>query len=125
MFDIFDSNVIKITRGNSAALIITPIDNVTGDPYILSEGDVVIFTLQSIKTGEKILQKFLTSENQDDGNIVCNLEPEDTLDMPTGEYKYDCLLKTNDGQAVTFISSSFVITEAIGVYTDNGGVNDG
>jgi hypothetical protein len=45
--------------------------------------------------------------------------------LTTGEYLYDVLLLTSDGQAITFISSSLVIEKAIGLYTDAGGGDNG
>lgn len=122
MFYIFDENVIKLTRGNSALIDITPIDNSTGAPFILSEGDKVLFTVKS-KSGEKVLQKVLTNENygdEEDTSLNCEITQEDTINLITGEYYYDCLLLTSDDQAVTFISSSLVIQKAIGTANDLG-----
>lgn len=119
MFDIFDNNVIKINRGNSAVVNITPIDTDTGAPIILSEGDRVLFTVKDLN-GESVFQKVLTSENysgEQDDSLDCEIEPEDTIDLPTGEYQYDCLFLSGS-QAVTFISSAFIIEKALGVYTD-------
>lgn len=119
MFDIFDANVIHITRGNSANINITPIDTDEGAPIILYEGDKVLFTVKNAK-GETVIQKTLTYENYEDPedkSLDCEIEPEDTIDLPTGEYQYDCLFLSGS-QAVTFISSAFIIEKALGVYTD-------
>jgi hypothetical protein len=43
--------------------------------------------------------------------------------LNVGEYFYDCLLLMDDGQAITFISSKFIILEAAGYYTDGGESN--
>ena len=51
MFDIFDKNVIRIARGNSANINITPIDTDTGTPVILQEGDKVLFTVKNQNGG--------------------------------------------------------------------------
>lgn len=129
MFNIFDDNVIEITRGNSALINITPIDTDTGAPFKLSEGDKVLFTLKN-KRGANVLQKTLTSENYDDeedDSINLELEPEDTINLISGEYLYDCLLITSEDQVATFISSSLIIKEALGLYTDTpeGGESSG
>ena len=120
MFDLFDNNRIEITKGNTATIDITPIDNETGEPIVLGSGDYILFTVKS-KNGTKVIQKTLTSDNYDDEmdtSINCDLETSDTVELLTGEYPYDCLLVTSDGQAVTFISSSLVIKEAIGMPND-------
>lgn len=51
MFDIFDKNIIRIMRGNSASINITPIDTDTGTPVILQEGDKVLFTVKNQNGG--------------------------------------------------------------------------
>lgn len=120
MFDIFEGNVVSITKGNSAAIDITPIDTESGDPYILQQGDKVLFTVKN-RRQETVIQKVLTNADYtdaEDTSLNCDLEPADTADLLTGEYKYDCLLITSDGQAVTFIKSAFIIEEAVGMYTD-------
>lgn len=129
MFNIFDENIIEITRGNSAVIDITPIDTDTGAPFKLSEGDRVLFTLKS-KRGTKVFQKVLTNadyESEEDDSLNLELAPEDTIDLISGEYFYDCLLLTDDNQAATFISSTLIIKEAIGLYTDTleGGGSNG
>ena len=123
MFNIFDPNIIQITKGNTATIDITPINTATGDPYILDEGDKVLFTVKN-RLGETVIQKVLTKddyEDEEDTSINCDLDADDTKDLLTGEYKYDVLLVVADNaQAITFISSTFIITEAIGMYTDLG-----
>lgn len=122
MFDIFDENVIRIMRGNSASINITPIDTDTGTPVILSDGDKVLFTVKN-QNGATVLKKVLTSSDYDDSedtSLNCSIEPEDTIDLLTGEYAYDCLL-VSGSQAVTFISSSLIIEKALGTYVDLSG----
>lgn len=120
MFDLFDGNVIFITRGNTATIDITPIDSATQNPFILQNGDKVLFTVKD-SNRRTVIKKTLTNADYtdpEDTSLNCTLEAEDTANLLTGDYKYDCLLVTSDGQAVTFISSSFVIKEAVGMYTD-------
>lgn len=120
MFDIFEGNVISLTKGNSVTIDITPVDTSTEQPYILQEGDKVLFTVKD-RRGETVIQKVLDDSSYsdpEDTSLNCELEPADTADLLTGEYKYDCLLLTSDGQAVTFIKSAFILSEAIGMYSD-------
>lgn len=117
-------NILKLTRGNSCVIDITPIDAETKQPYILTHGEKVLFTIKD-RFNQKTLQKKLTQDDYGEGtSLNCVIEPSDTIEMPVGEYFYDCLLLTGDGKAITFISSKFIILEAAGYYTD-GGVNDG
>lgn len=119
MFDIFDKNVIRIPRGNTVAVCITPIDDISGNPIVLAEGDSVVLSVAS-RTGEKVITKRLTSANYDgehEGALICEFGPSDTQNLLTGEYPYDCLL-IMPGVQVTFITSSLIVTETIGGVTD-------
>lgn len=120
MFNVFDSNIIKIVRGNSALIDITPIDTETGDPIILESSDKVLFTAKD-RNGNTVIQKQLTSQDYsdpEDTSLNCIIDKEDTVDLLTGEYKYDCLYIYPDGQAITFISSTLIILDAVGTYKD-------
>ena len=117
-------NVLKLTKGNSCIIDITPIDTETKQPYILQSGEKVLFTVKD-RISQTVFQKALTNDDYGDGDTSLNLviNPEDTIGMRVGEHDYDCLLLTDDGQAVTFISSKFIILEAAGYYTDGGESN--
>ena len=119
MFDIFDNNAIYLTQGNSASIEITPLNTISGDPYLLEDGDVMVFTVKN-KTGQTVIQKFFTSADLPDegSSIVCDIIPQDTESIPTGEYVYDVFIRFNDGDVVTFISSFFIISEAYGKRSD-------
>lgn len=121
MLNIFDAQLIKITKGNSAEVLITLTDSETGLPIVIDEGDKVLFTAKS-KNGVMVIQKVLTHDDLDtDGHsLVMTIMPEET-NIETGEYPYDVLLATLSGQVTTFISSVMVITPAVGLYTDVGG----
>lgn len=115
MFDIFDKNIINIPRGNSITVYVTPIDDLTGSPIIIGDGDSVTLTVAT-KTGETVIQKTLTSANYDEqieGALICDFVPADTEGLLTGEYPYNCLLRMGGGTRVTFVSSSVIITETI------------
>ena len=119
MLNVFDGSSLSITQGNSADIAITLTDTDTGEPVELSSGDRVLFMVKS-KRGETVIKKVLTANDvseDEDPSLIVSLEPSDTM-LPTGEYPYDVLLVTYDGQAVTFISSVMVICAAVGLYTD-------
>ena len=121
MFNIFDKQLLKITKGNSVEVLITLTDTDTGLPITIGEGDKVLFTAKN-QNGVTAIQKTLTVNDlaEDGHSLIMTILPEET-NVPTGEYPYDVLLVTLDGQAVTFISSTMVITPAVGLYTDVGG----
>ena len=120
MYDIFGDNIIKIVRGNSAFIDITPVDTETGDPVVLDQSDKVLFTVKN-RNGDTVIQKQLTHldySDPEDKSLNCLIDKEDTIDLLTGEYKYDCLYIYPDGQAITFISSTLIILDAVGTYKD-------
>lgn len=130
MYNLFDKSVFTIYQGNSMELDIYLTDSETGE-YIPLENDAyVLFTIED-KAHNKVIQKKLTSSNCIiDGEvpvIVCTIDADETINLVTGEYSYDCLYV--DGSSVTtFISSTVVVAKAIGKYTDtivNGGETDG
>lgn len=130
MFTIYNDNSIRITKGNSAMIDITPISTVTLEPIILSDGDKVVFTIKNSKH-EIVFQRVLTAddyEGDEDTSLNLRFDPADTIDLPTGTYVYDCLLLVSDDEEIaeanTFISSTLTITPAVGLYTDVSEVAD-
>lgn len=120
MLNIFDPNLLKIVKGNSAEISISMVDSETGLPYDISSNDKVLFTVKKNHYDKNpILQKELTrlDVGEDGHTLVLNLSPKDTK-IITGEYMYDVLLVTGDRRAITFISSSLIIEPAAGLYTD-------
>ena len=115
-------NEIRFTQGNSAVIGITPIDTSTGLPIVLEGTDKVLFTVKT-RYGTTVVQKTLTASDADEhGVLLCELRPNDTINLAPGAYEYDCLYVAAGDQAVTFISSAFYIVRALGKYTDaNGG----
>ena len=111
---------IRMTRGNTAYLDITPLDE-GGQPIVLGEGDRVIFKVKS-PFGETKLTRILDNScysDPEDTSVNLLLVPDDTLGMRTGLYLYDCILIFADGQAYTFISESrFELTTAIATVKD-------
>jgi len=117
-----DANALTLVRGNSAIIDITPINDETKEPIRLEVDDKVLFTIKT-HMGTTKLQKTLTSADysgEQDSSLKCMIYPNDTIDWGTGEYLYDCLLVTHDGTVTTFMSSTFTLAPALGVYTDLG-----
>lgn len=130
MYNLFDTSVLTIYQGNSLELDIYLTDTDTGEPVPIENDAYVLFTVEN-KNHDIVIQKKLTSSDYDaeldPPAVVCQINVDDTINLPTGEYMYDCLYVNGD-TAVTFVSSSVVISRAIGKYTDSnstGGVVDG
>lgn len=113
---------ITLTRGNTAELSVLP-KNEDSTPYMLVEGDTVLFTVKN-HVGKALVQKIVNSTEQDaeTGELPVILSPADTINLAPQAYTYDVVLVTAVGDAYTFIPlSAFVITTAIGTYQDLGG----
>lgn len=126
MVDIFDKQLLRVTKGNSAEIAIGIIDKESGEPIVIGATDTVIFTA-SDKAGKTVIQKPLTIENlaEDGHSLLLEIEHTETM-LPTGEYPYDVMLVTDDPKKVmTFISSTLIIEPAVGLYTDDVGGDDG
>lgn len=113
MLRIDRANNITLTQGNSAEIGFVP-RYTDGDPVIPAEGDKCIFTMKC--RCKEVLRKELDYRNyeQETGEIVMVLEPEDTALLPPDSYLYDCLYEFADGSRYTFITKAvFRIDEAI------------
>ena len=100
MLKIKDSGDIELTRGDSAALSVVPVQSDTEEIYRLKDGDSVKFTVYSMTGGEPIIEK--VSETQsDEGEITFDFLPEET-EIERGEYVYDVKL-VSAGGVETFI----------------------
>lgn len=126
MLSVDSDNSIHITQGNSLVLTITPMSSATGKKIVLEDGDKVLFTVKSLMS-DTVIQRILTRADYDESdNLICEIGPEETVQLAVGEYYYDCLLCQVDGLTSTFISSKLYVTVAAGRYTDiTGGVDDG
>lgn len=124
-------NKIEIPRGTSLDLIVTPIDMNTGEEYILTEGEKVIFTVKARpqRNAKIYLQKVLTLLNYDtDNHLLLSLTPDDTKNLQEYSYVYDCLLQTVNDDVYQFIEvDAFIVEETVGEIIQqaeqNGGEN--
>lgn len=126
MVDIFDNQLLRVTKGNSAEVVITIKDKESGEPITIGASDIVIFTV-SDKAGKTVIQKTLGIENltEDGHSLLLEIGHDETM-LLTGEYPYDVMLVTDDPKKVmTFISSTLIIEPAVGLYTDDVGGDDG
>ena len=98
-------NEIHLTQGDSAILNVE-ITNDDGTPYAIKEGDSLTMTVKATN-GTKIFSKTVQAYE----SII--IEPQDTIDVGVGRYKYDIQLNT-ENQVYTIIPvSSFFIEEGL------------
>ena len=96
---------IECYAGNSGYVNIAPLGT-DDEPYFLEDGEKIIFT---VAAGSHVyIQKILTKDNQDeDGIISLFISHNDTKNMVSAQYKYDCLfISPQKDQYDTFIEPS-------------------
>ena len=106
MFEILDSNHMRIVQGDTAIFDLNISD------YNFVEGDVVYFTVKkSIKDKEYTLQKVVTEFNKNTAKF--KLSKEDT-NIRAGNYIYDIQVSLQDGRVDTIVlPSKFEVLEGV------------
>lgn len=106
-------NRISITRGDSAQIMLTIRDRVTGSPFVPGPDDRLTFTVKRKLSDEiplvvKTLDNGIMRREQD---CLLVLAPEDTAQIPFGTYRYDVELVLASGYTDTVIPPSpFIVT---------------
>lgn len=127
MFEITDSGgqiVISLTRNDSCEISTCPMAE--GDsgavPIPLGDGDVVMFAVAN-RTGKIYLRKILTNADVNaDGYLLLKLTPEDTADMPAGEYIFSFAYMPNHGEeCYTYAVGAFNLMVAVATVKQLGG----
>ena len=102
---------IKLTRGDTAKLTVTPTIGKGEEkrPYTVQADDVFVFTVKKDYDDEAVIEKEIT------GSTTFHIKPEDTKGLAFGKYKYDVQLRPPDGENYTFIADKvFEITKEVG-----------
>lgn len=102
-------NTIKLTRGDTARITASIMNEATEAVYAMGENDTLTLTVKkSTKDTEPLFQKVLVGLN------TFHIEPSDTAGLDFGKYKYDVQLTTDDGDVYTVIEpSDFVVMEEV------------
>ena len=91
-----NDNTMTLTKNNSAEFIISPTvaDENGTIPYILQEGERIIFTIKSRYSDEKLIEKIFTNADYN-GNDWINviLTRQDTAVLDINSYIYDVALQ--------------------------------
>lgn len=107
-----DGNKITMTRGDT--LIIQVGISQGDEPYTPQAGDSVRFAVKSrlnnkgtaFKEAEPLINKEIPTDT-----MLLTLDPEDTKQLPFGEYAYDIEITFDNGVVDTFITNSPLIIE--------------
>lgn len=107
MLEISKSGAIKLTRGDTADLVVE-IESDEGS-YTLASGDSLTMTCRKFASSEEVIfQKQIINSNS------FRIEPEDTANVPFGKYVFDVQLSTVGGEIYTVISpKTFEICEEV------------
>ena len=112
-------NRISITRGDSAQIMLTIRDRVTGRLFVPGPDDRLTFTVKRELSDEiplvvKTLDNGIMRREQD---CLLVLAPEDTAQIPFGTYRYDVELVLASGYTDTVIPPSpFIVTGEVTVH---------
>lgn len=100
---------VRLTRGDTARISVTVTNEVTGEPYVISDTDTVTMTIKkNYKDTEHFVQKILH------GSSMFKLEHSDTENLPFGKYIFDIQLETSDGDVYTVIEpTTFELTKEV------------
>jgi len=99
MLKVSQSMAIQLTRGDNATLNVTITNETSGEPYEISEKDIIEMTVRKkpCKDSDIMFHKKVV------GNQSIIINPEDTTQMPYGDYVYDIQLTTEAGNVYTVI----------------------
>lgn len=104
-----ETNTVRLTRGDTGKLTISIVNEDTGEPYYLRDGDTLTLTIKkSVKDESPLVQKVADTTNQ------IYIEPNDTKGLKFGSYIYDVQLDTSYGEVYTVIEpSTFEISREV------------
>lgn len=91
---------ISMTRGDTMQAQVEIFDT-SGEPYVVQEGDRIRFAMKSRSKGS--CGQILLYKEIPNSTLVLTLQPEDTENLPHGEYGYDIEITMATGIVDTFI----------------------
>ena len=105
MVKVTDSQIIVLTKGDSASLTVKIFDG--EQEYDYSNDTVKLGVKRQLSDSECIIEKTV-----EDGKVT--FEPEDTKDLKVGSYFYDLKIVCADGSVCTVIASAqFILGNSV------------
>lgn len=98
MLYVNEGGIIRLTRGDTARLNVSIINDINSSPYEVSSTDVLQLTVRKkVKDADYCFQKTIV------GSTLFHIEPEDTAELSFGNYVYDVQLTLENGDVYTVI----------------------
>ena len=127
MFTISKDGTATLIKDNSCEFSVNPTvsdpDNAEKQiPYILQEGERIIFTVKSRYSDEKLIEKILTSDDYEDTELIIRLTRQETSVLDVGTYVYDVAFQpVGTDKFQTFIPLSyFNVVKRVSEAVENG-----
>ena len=101
---------ITMTRGDTAVIQIAITQGAS--PYVIQSGDEVRFAMRPAglnSKGTAYKYDVCLDKDIDTATLILQIDPEDTYQLPFGEYVYDIQLTKADGTVDTFITTATLI----------------
>lgn len=113
MLDIDRNQNITLTRGDTAYIDVATLKNADGTDYEYTASDKVYFRLGTL------IEKELDIDLENNKSTL-TLEPEDTINIDFGIYKYEMELVTELDEHFTFIADkNFMISKELEAHDGN------
>lgn len=106
---VVDGKTIKLTRGDTLVIQLQLKLKTTGEEYTPQEGDAVRFGLKSRLNASRtsyIEREPLIEKSISIDDMLLRLDPEDTKNLPFGDYRYDIEVTFSDGKVDTVINDA-------------------
>lgn len=95
---------IAMVRGDTLILTVSGIKMPDGTEYILSDTDVIYLDVKkSAADKTAVFRKSVTSADYVDGGLPIAIYPEDTVNLPPGDYFFDVRLVMDDSNIYTIV----------------------
>ena len=115
---------IYLVRGDTLRLSISGIKTADGEDYVLSDTDVIYLDVKKNAADKMaVFRKSVTAADYDDkGVLPITIFPEDTADIPTGDYYFDVRLYMDEDNIYTIIpKTKLVIVRNVTDIPEGGG----
>ena len=101
MLFVSECGAIALTRGDTARLTVSIVNDDSGEPYEIQNDDTLTLSIKkTVKDENALVSKTI------DGTDTFHIEPKDTSELSFGMYVYDVQLTTSDGDVYTVIPPS-------------------
>ena len=100
---------IELTRGDTFKRTLV-LKDAEGNPFTPSHNDEIRFALKrKVKDENVLINKIIPNDT-----LILKIDPEDTKELPFGDYVYDIQITYPNGDVDTFITvSRFKLTEEV------------